>query len=55
MIINIASINVNVLNNEKKQMLLHAFINQHKLDIVYIQEHNIREMSLICKELISNF
>ena len=24
-------------------MLLHAFINQHKLDIVYLQEHNIRE------------
>ena len=43
MIINIASINVNGLNSEKKQMLLHAFINQHKLDIVYIQEHNIRE------------
>ena len=41
--INIASINVNGLNSEKKQMLLHAFINQHKLDIVYIQEHNIRE------------
>ena len=23
--------------------MLHAFIIQHKLDIVYLQEHNIRE------------
>ena len=43
MIINIASINVNGLNNENKQKLLHEFINQHKLDIVYLQEHNIKE------------
>ena len=43
MIINIASINVNGLNTENKQSLLHAFIKQHNLDIVYLQEHNIRE------------
>ena len=43
MLINIASINVNGLCTENKQKLLHAFIIQHKLDIVYIQEHNIRE------------
>ena len=41
--INIASININGLNTEIKQKWLHEFIIQHKLDIVYLQEHNIRE------------
>ena len=41
--INIASININGLNTENKQKLLHNFIIQHNLDIVYLQEHNIRE------------
>ena len=41
--INIASININGLNAENKQKMLHMFINQLKLDIVYLQEHNIKE------------
>ena len=40
---NIASININGLNSERKQKLLHNFIIQHKLDIIYLQEHNIKE------------
>ena len=41
--INIASININGLNTENKQKNLHSSINQHKLDIIYLQEHNIKE------------
>ena len=41
--INIASININGLNTENKQKLLHNFITQHKLEIIYLQDHNIRE------------
>ena len=41
--INIASITINGLNTENKQKLLHNFITQHKLEIIYLQEHNIRE------------
>ena len=41
--INIASININGLNTEKKKKMLHKFIIQHKLDIIYLQEHNLRE------------
>ena len=43
MAINIVSININGLNMETKQKMLHQFIIQHKLDAVYLQEHNIKE------------
>ena len=39
----LASLNINGLNNEKKQRLLHNYIVQHKLDMLLVQEHNIRE------------
>ena len=42
--LNIASLNINGLNTENKQTKLHNFIIQQKLDIIYLQEHNIREM-----------
>ena len=41
--INLSSININGLNTENKQRLLHDFMIQHKIDILLIQEHNIRE------------
>ena len=41
--INLSSININGLNTEKKQRLLHQFMTQHKIDILLVQEHNIRE------------
>ena len=41
--INIASININGLNMDIQQKLLHQFIVQHRLDAVYLQEHNIKE------------
>ena len=39
----LASLNINGLNTDKKQRLLHSFIVQHKLDIILLQEHNIRD------------
>ena len=45
--LNITSININGLNTEVKQKLLHQFITQHKLDIVYLQEHNIGRIEFI--------
>ena len=41
--LNIATININGLNTENKQKMLHSFIIQHKIDITYLQEHNIKE------------
>ena len=38
----IVSLNVNGLNKESKQKLVHNFIVQHKIDILLIQEHNIK-------------
>ena len=39
----IVSLNVNGLNKESKQKLLHNYIIQHKIDILLIQEHNIKD------------
>ena len=49
--LNIISININGLNNKKKQLSLINFLNYRKIDILLIQEHNIRESNVICKEL----
>ena len=37
----LATLNINGINAENKQKLLHQFIIQHKIDIVFLQEHNI--------------
>ena len=43
--------NINGLNNMNKQIQLANFITYHRLDIVLIQEHNLRSDNLICREL----
>ena len=47
----VSSLNINGLNNSIKQKQLINFINFHKIDILLLQEHNIREESKICDEL----
>ena len=42
MALNIATLNINGLNNEKKEMKLNSLANFHKLDVVMLQEHNIK-------------
>ena len=39
----IATLNINGINLESKQKLLHQFIIQHKIHVLFIQEHNIKE------------
>ena len=41
--INLSSININGLNTEKKQRLLHQFMTQLKIDILLVQENNVCE------------
>ena len=45
------SLNINGLNNERKQLSLINYLNYHKIDIVLLQEYNIRENNVICKKL----
>ena len=40
--IKLVSLNINGLNKESKQRNLHSFITQHKIDIILLQEHNIK-------------
>ena len=41
---NVATININGLNDENKQMKFVSMANYHKLDIVMLQEHNIKSI-----------
>ena len=50
----IITLNINGLNNEIKQKQLINFINYHKVDILLLQEHNIRDENKICQELKDN-
>ena len=47
----LANLNINGLNNQIKQKQLINFINFHKIDILLLQEHNVRNMEKICEEL----
>ena len=49
--LNITTININGLNKVDKQLSLINFLNYHKIDILLVQEHNIRKRDVICKEL----
>ena len=53
--LNIITLNINGLNNVNKQLSLINFMNYRKVDILLIQEHNIREMKVICKELNESY
>ena len=37
-----ATLNINGINIEDKQKLLHQFIIQHKIHVLFIQEHNVK-------------
>ena len=43
----LASLNINGLNLVEKQRLLHMYMCQHKIQIMFLQEHNIKEDSKI--------
>ena len=51
----IATLNINGLNNERKQMMLIGHMNYNKIDIMLLQEHNIRDANNICSKLNENF
>ena len=40
--IKIAMLNINGINLEEKQKLVHQFIIQHKIHVLFMQEHNIK-------------
>ena len=43
---------MNGINNKNKQLQLVDFITFRRLDILMIQEHNIKDIKNICKELL---
>ena len=49
----IFNLNINGLNNRNKQLQLVDFIKFHRIDILMLQEHNLRNKNLICEELSS--
>ena len=49
----ISSINVNGLNDRNMQLQLVNHIKFKKLDVIYIQEHNLRDKSLLSTDLLS--
>ena len=49
--LNIITLNINGLNNERKQLSLINYLNFHKIDIALLQEHNVRESNNICQKL----
>ena len=51
----IITLNINGLNNVIKQKQLVNFVNYHKIDILMLQEHNIRDKNKLCQELRDAF
>ena len=43
------------MNCHKKQLKLIDFCKFHKIDVILIQEHNIREKKKLCKEILEYF
>ena len=48
----VVSLNINGINNIDKQLELVSYIKYKKIDILFLQEHNLRERNLICNELL---
>ena len=48
----VVSLNINGINNVDKQLELVNYIKYKKIDILFLQEHNLRERNLICNELL---
>ena len=40
------------MNEYNKQINFANYIKYNKFDVIFIQEHNIRDKNLICKELL---
>ena len=55
MYIVIASLNINGLNNRDKQLQLIEFMYYNRIDILLLQEHNIRNANVICSELSDKY
>ena len=49
--LNINSLNINGLNNKDKQLMLIDFMKYNKIDILLVQEHNLRDTVSIISEL----
>lgn len=47
--------NINGLSCDKKQLKLIDFCKLHKIDVLMIQEHNIRDKNKLCKEILKYF
>ena len=47
----ISTININGMNNVNKQSQVINFMKYNKIDILLVQEHNIRDLDIISKEL----
>ena len=47
----ISTLNANGLNNRDKQIELINFMEYNRIDVLMIQEHNIRNENVICNEL----
>ena len=51
----IASLNINGLNNKIKQLSLIIFLRFNKIDILFLQEHNLRSDECIIPELSDHY
>ena len=49
--LNITSININGINNEKKQLMLINHLIYNKIDIMLLQEHNIRDIKNVSPKI----
>ena len=43
----LATININGLSTQQKQIKFHSFLSYHKIDIVLVQEHNVKDKSTL--------
>ena len=53
--LNIATFNVNGMNNKDKQSHILKFIKQHNIDILMIQEHNLKSLDNIDEDFAREF
>ena len=53
MALSVATLNVNGLNNVNKQMKVVSLIKYYKIDILLVQEHNVKDISVL--SYLSNF
>ena len=47
----ICTVNINGLNDKRKQQQVIGFMKYHRIDILLVQEHNIRDCNAIGSEL----